>query len=436
MSTVSRARHRTPPGAARESGKKYAAFVSHSSDPDGKSVADSLRHGLHHLAKKWYRLRAMHVFLDTAAGMTVGAPLWEELRAALDASKFFVLIASPVAAERPWVDKEAAYWLEHNPPETLIIVAAQGEITWDDSRGDFDRPGTNALPSALYGKYREEPIFVDMREVRRPLDRKDPVLNDKIADVAACLRGVTKEELISQDRQEQRRNFRRAVGAIVVLVISLVLALAAGGIAVGERNDARAQARLALSRQLAAESRVLLSQSVDLAALLAVESYRINPDPQARSALLGVLSGNPGLERIRRFPLVRRSALPRWHEDHRPWIPGCFGLGCGERAATRPSLRGRHQGRRANRRGTLPADVRSRSQSQRPQARRLYARQDHRAVGSCPASATRYQRGSSRSRGRSRCRNIRLGTAATGVQPGRTIHPLDRLGRSIYIRRQ
>ena len=323
MSTVSRARHRTPPGTARESGKKYAAFISHSSDPDGKSVADSLRHGLHHLAKKWYRLRAMHVFLDTAAGMTVGAPLWEELRAALDASKFFVLIASPVAAERPWVDKEAAYWLEHNPPETLIIVAAQGEITWDDSRGDFDRPGTNALPSALYGKYREEPIFVDMREVRRPLNRKDPVLNDKIADVAACLRGVTKEEMTSRDRQERRRTLRLAASAIVVLVISLAVALAASFVAVGQRNDARAQARLAVSRQLAAESGAFLSQGADLSALLAAESYRLDPDPQARSALLGVLSGNSRLAGIRRFP-VANGRLTR--DGSKIIVPGYRGV--------------------------------------------------------------------------------------------------------------
>ena len=292
------------PDATQESaGKKYAAFISHSSDPDGKSVADSLRHGLHHLAKKWYLLRAMHVFLDTAAGVTVGAPLWEELRAALDASKFFVLIASPAAVERPWVDKEAGYWLEHNSPETLIIVAARGKITWDDSRGDFDRSGTNALPSALYGKYREEPIFVDMRDVRRPLNRKDPVLNDKIADVAACLHGVSKEEMTSRDRQERRRALRLAASAIVVLVISLALALAASVIAVGQRNDALAQARLAVSRQLAAESGALLSQSANLSALLAAESYRIDPDPQARSALLGVLSGNSRLAGIRRFPV-------------------------------------------------------------------------------------------------------------------------------------
>ncbi len=290
-------------GAARQSENGYAAFISHSSDPDGKSVAVSLRYGLHRLAKKWYQLRALHVFLDTAAGMTVGAPLWEELRTAMDASRYFVLIASPEAATRPWVNRELAYWLDRSPPETVIIVAARGEIAWDGGHGDFDWSRTDALPRALHDRYREEPVFVDMREVRRPLDRRDPVLNDKIADVAARLRNVSKEELTSRDRQERRRTLRLAVSAIVVLAISLAAALAASVIAVGQRQDARAQARLALSRQLAAESRVLLSQSVDVAALLAVESYRIDPDPQARSALFGVLSGNSRLERIRRLPL-------------------------------------------------------------------------------------------------------------------------------------
>lgn len=292
-----------PRSAAWGSENGYAAFISHSSDPDGKSVAVGLRYGLHHLAKKWYQLRAMHVFLDSAAGMTAGAPLWAELRTAMDASRYFILIASPVAGTRPWVNREITYWLDHNPLETLIIVAARGEISWDDDRGDFDWSCTDALPPALHDRYREEPLFVDMRAVRRPLSRKDPVLNDKIADVAARLRNVSKEELISRDRQERHRTLRLAASAMVVLVISLAAALAASVIAVGQRDHARAQARLALSRQLAAESRALLSQRVDFAALLAVESYRIDPDPQARSALLGVLLGNPRLERIRRLPL-------------------------------------------------------------------------------------------------------------------------------------
>jgi WD40 repeat protein len=234
-----------------------------------------------------------------------------------------VLIASPVAAERPWVRKEAAYWLEHNPPKTLIIVAAEGKITWDDRRGDFDRRQTNALPPTLYGKYRKEPVFVDMRKIRRPLDRKDPVLNDKIADVAACLRGVSKEELTSRDRQERLRALRLAASAIVVLAISLAVALAASLVAVGQRNEARAQAKLAVSRQLAAESGTLLSQSANLSALLAAESYRIDPSPQARSALLGVLSANSRLAGVRRFP-VSNGQLSR--DGTKIIVPGYRGV--------------------------------------------------------------------------------------------------------------
>ena len=142
-----------------------------------------------------------------------------------------------------------------------------------------------------------------MRKVRRPLDHKDPVLNDKIADVAARLsrchqRGADQPRPpgtapcsaagIQRDHDPGDKPRRGTGGELL---------------AAGQRNDARAQARLALSRQLAAQSRVLLSQSADLAALLAVESYRINSDPQARSALLGLLSGNSRLERIRRLPL-------------------------------------------------------------------------------------------------------------------------------------
>jgi len=302
MSIYSSAKRLLSGRATREGESRYAAFISYSGDPDGKSVAVALRYGLHHLAKRWYKLRAMHVFLDAAVGMAAGAPLWEELRSALDTSNYFVLIASPVSAARHWVNREIAYWLENNPLETLIIVAAQGKIAWDTDDGDFDWSCTDALPQVLHGRYLEEPIFVDIREIARPLDRKDAKLNDKIADVAARLRGVTKEELTSRDLRERRRALRLAASAIVVLVIMLAAALVASVIAVGQRDEARAQARLALSRQLAADSGAVLPQSIDLAALLAVESYRIDPDLEARSALLGTLSRNPPLQRILRLP--------------------------------------------------------------------------------------------------------------------------------------
>jgi hypothetical protein len=39
----------------------------------------------------------------------------------------------------------------------MIVVLAEGEISWDDSTHDFDWSKTNALPLSAKGAFREEP---------------------------------------------------------------------------------------------------------------------------------------------------------------------------------------------------------------------------------------------------------------------------------------
>jgi hypothetical protein len=59
--------------------------------------APVLQRGLQHLAKPWNRRRAMEVFRDESS-LAVSPGLWPSIRAALDASRWFILLASPEAA--------------------------------------------------------------------------------------------------------------------------------------------------------------------------------------------------------------------------------------------------------------------------------------------------------------------------------------------------
>jgi hypothetical protein len=74
----------------------YKAFISYSHAVDGK-LAPSLQGALHRFAKPWYQLRSIRVFRDQAS-LSANPALWSSIEAALAASEFFILLASPKAA--------------------------------------------------------------------------------------------------------------------------------------------------------------------------------------------------------------------------------------------------------------------------------------------------------------------------------------------------
>ena len=77
---------------------------------------------------------------------------------------------------------------------------------------------------------------------------------------------------------------------------------AASTLAIEQRNEAERQARIAISGQLAAQSQSQLAYHLDLAMLLAAESYKADDSYQSRSSLLLALEQSPQLARIYRYP--------------------------------------------------------------------------------------------------------------------------------------
>ena len=113
---------------------------------------------------------------------------------------------------------------------------------------------------------------------------------------------VAKDELIGEDRRQHIKLTRWRRATFTGLALLTVVSLIATVFALGQRNQARQRADIALSRQLAAQSADAAKDSPALAALLAVEAYRKNPTPEAYSALVtsatrgplaGVLHGEP-----------------------------------------------------------------------------------------------------------------------------------------------
>ena len=123
-----------------------------------------------------------------------------------------------------------------------------------------------------------------------------------MADIAAAIHERPKDELVGEDVRQHRRVRRIARAAIATLTLLLIMAIVAAvialqqrGEAIDQRDRAEEQARIALSRQLAAESEALREGQADLALLLAAAARKVEDTAQARGALLRTLAASTGL---------------------------------------------------------------------------------------------------------------------------------------------
>ena len=189
-------------------------------------------------------------------------PLADDRRA-LAGSTRFVLLASPEAAQSRWVTQEVAWWLANKSPELLLVVLTSGDLVWDETARDFDWSRTTALPHTLRRSFGSEPLWVDLRWVHQAthLSTKDPRFLDAVADLAAPLRGQSKEDLVGEDVRQHQRALRLARGGISSLILLLLATAAAAVIAVGQRDEAIRQQQVAISRQLAAQRSAVSTNS-------------------------------------------------------------------------------------------------------------------------------------------------------------------------------
>ena len=293
--------------ADRTTGKKYDAFISYSHAMDGK-VAEAVQAGLHRLARPWRALRALRAFRDTTT-LSANPALWESITAALDESRFFILLAGPEAASSSWVSREVEYWSAKNGFDRLLVVVTDGELVWDAGAGRVDKARTTSLPLALEDTLTSEPRFVDLRWARSDemLSLRDPRFREAIADLAAPLHGVSKDELVGEDVRQHTRTQRITRAAVALLALLLTVAVIAAVVAIGQRNRAQTQAALATSRYLAAQSLAESDAHPSRGLLLASYGLKLTDTTEARGAMLSNLWQRPQLLKI-----LEDHADPAW----------------------------------------------------------------------------------------------------------------------------
>src|SRR5215475_1811514 len=163
----------------------YDAFISYSHAKD-KPVAAALQTVVQKLGKPWYRRRSLRVFRDDTS-LSATPHLWPTIEQALGQSRYFILLASPEAAASKWVNKEVAYWLEHNNINTLLIGVTDGTLAWDESTDDFSWSDNTPLPPVLKNRFASEPKWVDLTAYRDRADKRDAKLTELAADFAAAI---------------------------------------------------------------------------------------------------------------------------------------------------------------------------------------------------------------------------------------------------------
>ena len=276
-----------------DSSYAFDAFISYSHKRD-TGLARALQTGLERFAKPWYQMRAAHVFRDTA-NLAANPDLWRSVEESLAASEWLIVCASAESAASEWVNREVQWWLDNRSTDRLLVVAAGPGLTWDDTAGDW-APGA-PVPPALRGAFAAEPFWVDLSDVR-PEGPRPQIEPERLATIAAAIHGVPRDTIIGDHLREHRRTVRWAGGAAGVLAVALVAAIVASFLFVGQRNTARAQARLALSGELAALAVFNLGTNLDAAELLAVAAYRTKATPQSEAALLQANEASPHLVRF------------------------------------------------------------------------------------------------------------------------------------------
>ena len=290
-------------GAARQegSGKVYQAFISYAHDADGV-FAPVLQRGLQHLTKPWNRRRAMEVFRDDSS-LSASPGLWPSIRAGLDASRWLILLASPVSARSDWVGEEIRHWVSSKGTDRLLVVVTDGTWIWDKSRGDLD-PASTACHPALRGVFPAEPRHVDMTWARRDpgLTLRNARFRDQVAELVAAIREVPKEDIEGEDVRQERRTRRVARGVIAALTVLVLVASVLAVVANVQRETAIHERDVAISGQLVSQSELLADTNPVISRLLSVAAWRFDQSEAARDAMLAaaalpgiaVLSGPTG----------------------------------------------------------------------------------------------------------------------------------------------
>ena len=282
-------------------------------DPSDNAVVERFRRGLERFSKPPWTRRAIDVAPLGIDDLSDDAAAPSQRSVAPDgnvepddsaAGPRLVLFASERAAASPQVGTRLEQWLSAHGAESILPVVIGSGWAWDTDRGDFrwsDPASVACVPPVLRGAFASEPRHLELPVDSDPrhYSLRNPTFRDQLAEIAAPIRGCSKDDLEDADSRRQRRR-RRIVATVSVLLLAFgvaagalaVLAVAARNDSLRQRdaaiaaaNDADEQTRIATAQRLA--SLVLTDQITDrrLRGLLAATAYDLERTVATTAAL-------------------------------------------------------------------------------------------------------------------------------------------------------
>jgi tetratricopeptide (TPR) repeat protein len=165
--------------------------------------------------------------------------LAQEIKAALSASQFLIVLCSPDAAKSRWTNQEIEEFKRTRPEGCVLAAIARGEPFASDIP---DREDEECFPPALTQKYdrlgrptgrRAEPLAADLRG-------DDDQRRQGFLKLVAGMLGVGLDELVQRETtRRQRRLAWLAAASLGGMAVTSTLAVAA----IESRNSAREQRR-------------------------------------------------------------------------------------------------------------------------------------------------------------------------------------------------
>lgn len=264
---------------------KYDAFVSYKHATERSFAVDLELHLKRY--SRGFLSRPRKIFRDEQH-LRLGHDLPLMIEDALLQSKFLVLLASPEAANSPWVEDEIKIWCgELQRTDRLIIILTQGNISVRDQQIDWGR--TDALPPNLQHYLKKLPLWVDLSKAREPPQRdlSNPAYKSAINAIVARFENVEPNDLLGEEWRLRRRNRTIALVTAMTLLMLLVMSIVAG-IQLASRNQQLTEALdISRSRELGASARLV---SAPEALKLSAEAVSTAKTNEAINSLRDTLS--------------------------------------------------------------------------------------------------------------------------------------------------
>lgn len=274
----------------------YDVFISYAREPDAK-LTRTIDRRLESWARPWFGGRAMRVFRYTTK-MSASAGLRSALQAAIDDSRWLIVVLSEAAAGSRWVGEEVAHWCESKDPDNILLVVASGTLEWDDATGDFSTDST-CIPKSLRGVFDEVPRYVDFRELpQQPRRLRRKTTHVGIRDLATKIHDIPPDVL----EGAHRSNVRMIRIGVTCLALLLIAATVFALVAVQRSQEADAEDSLKRANAAASRALELYDDDIDTGLLYAVEAFEYRDTPETRAALVAGLVNHRHLEQVVRLP--------------------------------------------------------------------------------------------------------------------------------------